>query len=80
LSRYVYGDFSKAQRIISQFMTKEKETTGDVFLTWRLKLLIEANGWEVRGDIQKGTKEFELRNPAMPSLKKKAETETEEQP
>jgi hypothetical protein len=80
LAKYVYGDFAKAHRIISQFMSKEKETTGDVFLTWRLKLLIEPNGWELRGDIQKGTKEFDLRNPAMPSLKKKAEAETEEQP
>jgi len=80
LAKYVYGDFAKAHRIISQFMSKEKETTGDVFLTWRLKQLIEPNGWELRGDIQKGTKEFDLRNPAMPSLKKKAEAETEEQP
>lgn len=78
LAKYVYGDFSKAHRILSQFMSKEKETTGDVFLTWRLKLMIEPNGWELRGDLQKGTKEFELRNPAMPSLKKKAEAETEE--
>jgi hypothetical protein len=78
LAKYVYGDFAKAHRIISQFLSKEKETTGDVFITWRLKLLIEANGWEVRGDIQKGTREFELRNPAMPSLKKKAEAESEE--
>ncbi|HSC52317.1 MAG TPA: DUF1835 domain-containing protein [Phnomibacter sp.] len=79
LAKYVYGDFAKANRILSQFFSKEKETTGDVFLTWRMKLMIEPNGWELRGDMQKGTKEFELRNPAMPSLKKKAaEIEGEE--
>jgi hypothetical protein len=78
LAKYVYGDFAKGQKIIAQFLAKEKETTGDVFLTWRLKQLIESNGWEVKGDLGKSTKDFELRNPAMPSLKKKQEAETEE--
>jgi hypothetical protein len=78
ITKYVYGDFAKGQRIIAQFLAKEKETTGDVFLTWRLKQLIEPNAWEVKGDLGKSTKDFELRNPAMPSLKKKQEAETEE--
>jgi hypothetical protein len=78
LSKYVYGDFAKGQRIIAQFLAKEKETTGDVFMAWRLKQMIESNGWEVRGEINKSTKDFELRNPAMPSLKKKQEAETED--
>jgi hypothetical protein len=80
LAKYVYGDFSKASKIISNFLSKEKETTGDVYLIWRLKSLAEANSWEVRGDMQKGTSSFDLRNPAMPQLRKKAEAETEEQP
>ncbi len=80
LARYVYGDFVKGHKVIGQFLSKEKETTGDVFLAWRLKQMITPSGWEVRGDLEKGTRDFELRNPAMPSLKKKAgaETETEE--
>lgn len=78
LAKYVAGDFSKAQKIIGQFLNKEKTKTGDVFLTWRLKTLIGANGWETRGDMGKTTRDFEVRNPAMPSLRKKAEQETEE--
>jgi hypothetical protein len=78
LSKYVTGDFSKAQKVIGQFLNKEKTKTGDVFLTWRLKALIEANGWETRGDLTKTTRDFDVRNPSMPSLRKKAEQETEE--
>lgn len=78
LAKYVTGDFSKAQKIIGQFLNKEKTKTGDVFLTWRLKALIGTNGWETRGDLGKTTRDFEVRNPAMPSLRKKAEQETEE--
>jgi hypothetical protein len=71
LSRYVTGDFQKAGRIIQSFLTKEKETTGDAYLLWRLKLLCEMNEWEVKGE-KKGMKDFDVKNPAMPSLKKKA--------
>lgn len=73
LAKYVHGDFSKGSKIINQFFSKEKETTGDVYLTWRLKQLVEPNGWEVKGDINKTVRDFELRNPAMPSLKKKGD-------
>jgi hypothetical protein len=78
LAKYVTGDFSKAYKIIGQFLAKEKTKTSDVFLTWRLKVLIDKNGWETRGHLDKTTRDFEVRNPAMPSLRKKAEQETEE--
>jgi hypothetical protein len=78
LAKYVTGDFSKAYKIIGQFLAKEKTKTSDVFLTWRLKVLIDKNGWETRGHPDKTTRDFEVRNPAMPSLRKKAEQETEE--
>jgi len=77
LKKYVTGDFQKAGKIINQFLTREKETTGDAFLLWRLKNMIEENGWEVRGEI-KGLRDFDLKNPNMPSLKKKAAEETED--
>lgn len=72
LDQYVHGDFAKATRIIQNFLSKEKETTGDLFLLWRLKRLIEIKGYEVKGDLNKSPKDFELRNPAKPSFKKKA--------
>jgi hypothetical protein len=77
LAKYVYGDFSKVSRILSQFFSKESETTGDVYLTWRLQYLAALQGWEMRGDARKGTGAYELRNPSMPSIKKKTEAELE---
>jgi hypothetical protein len=78
IAKYVVGDFSKASRVIQQFLTKEKETTGDVYVIWRLKKLIAENGWEVRGDINKSTREFDVKNPGIPSSRKKADATSEE--
>jgi hypothetical protein len=72
LNKYVTGDFGKASKIIHQFLTKEEETTGDMFLLWRLKQMLPTSGWEVRGEV-KWMKDFELKNPALPSRKKVAE-------
>lgn len=72
IDQYVYGDFSKASRIISNFQSKEKETTGDLFILYRLKKLIQQKGYEVKGNLSGGAKDFEVRNPAKPSLKKKS--------
>lgn len=74
LKKYVTGDFQKASKVIYQFLSKEKEITGDAYLLWRLKKLIEENNWEVKGEM-KGMKDFEIKNPAMISLKKNAEVE-----
>lgn len=72
LKKYITGDFSKAFKIISQFLSKEKETTGDMFLLWRLKQLLPESGWEVKGEV-KAMKDFEIRNPMLPSRKKAVE-------
>lgn len=78
LSKYVTGDFQKANRIIQSFLSKEKEITGDVYLIWRLKKLIKDNEWEVRGDINLTTRDYDIKNPNLPSLrKKKSDTETD---
>lgn len=79
LSRYVTGDFNRAQKIIGQFQAKEQTITGDVFLLWRLKTLIGLHQWEVRGDMEKSGKDFELRNPSMPSFKKKPAADSAEE-
>jgi hypothetical protein len=79
LAKYVTGDFSKAARILQQFLSKEKETTGDVYLIWRLKKLIAENAWEVRGDINKTTKDYDVKNPGIASTRKKADAAPEEE-
>jgi hypothetical protein len=71
IDQYVHGDFSKGSRIVQNFLTKEKETTGDSFVLWRLKMLIETKGYELKGDLAKNPKDFDLRNPSKPSFKKK---------
>lgn len=71
LAKYVTGDFSKASRILGSFLSKEKETTGDVYLLWRLKYMAGQRGWETRGDMSKTSKEFDLKDPGKPALRKK---------
>jgi hypothetical protein len=77
IDQYVYGDFAKATRVVQNFLNKEKEATGDLFVLYRLKKLAETKGYEVKGDINKAAKDFELRNPSKPSLKKKVTAEEE---
>ena len=72
LVKYVTGDFQKASRILQHFLSKEKQTTGDVYLIWRLKYLMTQYPWELRGDSTKSSKEFELRNAELPATKKKS--------
>jgi hypothetical protein len=60
LRKYIGKDWQKASRIIQQFLTKNKQTTGDAFLLWRLKLLIQSGGYDVQGTIR-NMKEFEVK-------------------
>jgi hypothetical protein len=77
LDQLVTGDFVKAGRLVQQHLTRVKETTGDLYLLWRLKQLAETRGYEVKGDMQKGPRDFELRHPARPSNKKKDDSAAE---
>jgi len=60
LKKYVSTEWQKAGKIITQFLHKAKHTTGDMFLLWRLKSLVNTDGLEVQGNI-KGMKDFEVR-------------------
>ncbi len=60
LKKYISSDFQKAGKIIHQFLTKAKHTTGDMFLLWRLKQLLQSDEYEVQGNI-KGLKDFEIK-------------------
>jgi hypothetical protein len=41
-------------------MTKSKETTGDMFVFWRLKLIAQNEQFEFHGEL-KGMKDFEIK-------------------
>jgi Protein of unknown function/Domain of unknown function (DUF1835) len=60
LKKFITGDWIKANKLIHQFLTKGKHTTGDAFLLWRLKQLIAAGEIDVQGEL-KGMKDFEIK-------------------
>jgi hypothetical protein len=60
LRKLVTGDWQKASKIIHTHLTKAKHTTGDVYLLWRLKLMIAKELFDVQGTVGK-MKEFELK-------------------
>jgi len=61
--KFITGDWIKASKLINQFLTKSKQTTGDAYLLWRLKQLIAAGEIEFQGDL-KGMKDFEIKTKA----------------
>lgn len=60
LIEYITHEYQKAHKIIHQFLSKNKEITGDAFLLWRLKYILQDESYEVLGE-QKSMKDFEIR-------------------
>lgn len=60
LMKFITHDWQKANKVISHFLHKAKETTGDAYLLWRLKKLIASNEIDVQGEI-KNMKDFEVK-------------------
>jgi len=55
-------EWTKASKLLQQYYSKVRETTGDAFLLWRLKNLIKEGKIEVQGNMR-NMKEFEVRHP-----------------
>jgi hypothetical protein len=60
LKKYITADWQKASKIIHQFLSKAKHTTGDMFLLWRLKKMIDMELVDVQGKIG-NMKDFEVK-------------------
>jgi len=60
LKRFITSDWQKASKIIHQFLHKNKHTTGDAYLLWRLKLILSAGEYDFQGEL-KGMKDFEVK-------------------
>lgn len=60
LKNFITNDWQKANKIINQFLSKNKHTTGDMFMLWRLKLLIATDLYDVQGEV-KNLKDFEVK-------------------
>lgn len=60
LKKFVTSDWQKGSKIIHQCLQKAKHTTGDAYLLWRLKLMIQEGRFDVQGEIKK-MKDFEIK-------------------
>ncbi len=60
LKKFVTSDWQKASKIINQFLSKAKETTGDAYILWRLKTMIAQDMFDVQGKIE-NMKDFEVK-------------------
>ena len=63
LKKFVTPDWQKASKIIHQFLSKAKHTTGDAYLLWRLKTMIAMDMFDVQGKVA-NMKEFEVKAPS----------------
>lgn len=54
-------EWQKAWRVLSNTLHRMKIKTGDVFLMWRMKHLINEGRIEVLGDVSKGWKDFDVK-------------------
>ncbi|HEX2847359.1 MAG TPA: DUF1835 domain-containing protein [Chitinophagaceae bacterium] len=64
------GEWQKANRVLTNTLNRMKIKTGDIFLMWRMRNLINQGRIEVTGDTNKGWKDFDVKLPGA----SKAET------
>lgn len=60
LKRYITPALQKASKVIHQYLSKAKNKTGDAYLLWRLKTMIEDGKMEAQGKIA-AMKDFEVK-------------------
>lgn len=61
LRKFITGSWVKVSKLIGQFLSKAKQTTGDAYILWRIKQLIAAGELDVQGE-PKGMKDFEIKS------------------
>lgn len=60
LKKFITDEWQKAGKIIHQFQQKSKHYTGDAFLLWRLKYLLQSDMYDIQGSV-KNMKDFEVK-------------------
>ncbi len=60
LLKYVTSDWQKGSKVIHHFLSKAKNTTGDAYLLWRLKVLAALEKFDVQGKLE-NMKDFEIK-------------------
>ncbi len=61
-------EWQKTWRVLSNTLNRMKIKTGDVFLLWRIRHLIENGRIVINGDLTKGWKDVELKVPEVKQL------------
>jgi hypothetical protein len=72
----ITGEWQKAWRVLSNTLHRMKIKTGDVFLMWRMKHLINEGRIEVLGNVSEGWKEFDVK---LPGTQAAAQTSSSEE-
>ncbi len=60
LKKFITANWQTAHKIISTFLHKATNTTGDAYLLWRLKLILTSGEYDIQGE-QKKMKDFEIK-------------------
>ena len=60
LLKLITHDWQKVNKLLHTFYSKHRNTTGDAYLLWRLKLMITAEKIDAQGEI-KNMKDFEVK-------------------
>lgn len=63
LKKFITPEWQKASKIIHNFLHKNKHTTGDAYVLWRLKTILKEGEFDVNGEL-KGMKDFEVKAKA----------------
>lgn len=71
----ITGEWQKASRVLSNTLHRMKIKTGDVFLMWRMKKLINDGRIEAMGEPDKGWKEFDVKLPGTCEQKEEMNAE-----
>jgi Domain of unknown function (DUF1835)/Protein of unknown function len=61
------GEWQKASRLLSNTLHRMKIKTGDVFILWRMKQLINEGRIEITGDMNKGWKDVDVKGAGKTS-------------
>jgi hypothetical protein len=60
LKKFVTPDWQRVSKIIHQYLSKAKHTTGDAYLLWRVKEMVAREEFDVQGKVGL-MKEFEIK-------------------
>ena len=69
------AEWQKATRVLSNTLHRMKIKTGDVFIMWRMKYLMNEGRIEITGEVSKGWKEFDVK---LPGINKEETSESKE--